>query len=157
MSGRRRTSALALVAIALGGVAAGAARAQSTDGLNMPREQPPTGPTIDAQKLTKPPKQTKFVEADYPKEALEKGIMADVVLLLDINAEGKVDSVGLVEPAKPPGMGFDEAAMIAAQQFEFEPAEMDGKKIAVQLSYRYKFKLAPKAPSSSPPLTAAAP
>ena len=63
--------------------------------------------------------------------------MPDVVLLLDINAEGKVDSVGIAAAANPPGMGFDEAAMVAAQQFEFEPAEMDGQKIAVQISYKY--------------------
>ena len=64
------------------------------------------------------------------------------MLLLDINAQGKVDSVGIAQPADPPGMGFDEAAIVAAQQFEFEPAEMGGKPIAVQLSYKYKFKLA---------------
>ena len=48
-------------------------------------------------------------------------------------------------PSRPthPGLGFDEAATLAAQQFEFEPAEMDGKPIAVQLSYRYKFRLKP--------------
>jgi TonB family protein len=114
-------------------------RAQSTDGLNMPRSEPP--PSVDAQKLTKPPKQTKFVEAEYPKEALAKGIFTDVVLLLDINAQGKVDSVGIAEPANPPGMGFDEAALVAAQQFEFEPAEMSGKKIPVQITYKYKFRL----------------
>ena len=84
-------------------------------------------------------------------EALEKGIMTDVVLLLDINAEGKVDSVGLVEPANPPGMGFDEAAMVAAQQFEFEPAEMDGQKIAVQITYKYKFRFKPKPGAAASP------
>ena len=47
-------------------------------------------------------------------------------------------------------MGFDEAAMVAAQQFEFEPAEMDGKPIAVQLTYRYKFRLKAKAPPAAP-------
>ena len=101
---------------------------------------------IEAGKLSKVPKQTKFVEAEYPKEAFDKGIEADVVLLLDINAEGKVDSVGVAQPANPPGMGFDEAAMVAAQQFEFEPAEMDGKPIAVQITYRYQFTLKTPAP-----------
>src|SRR5262245_19779452 len=153
MSGTSSAIARMGVAIALAGVLApGRAQAQSTEGLNMPREQPPSGPTIDATKLTKPPKQTKFVEAEYPKDALDKGIMTDVVLLLEINAEGKVDSVGLLEPANPPGMGFDEAALVAAQQFEFEPAEMDGKKIAVQITYKYKFRFKPKpvAPAASP-------
>jgi TonB family protein len=126
--------------------------AQTNEGLQVP---PGQQGQIEAGKLSKVPKQTKFVEAEYPKEAAEKGIEAEVVLLLDINAEGKVDQVGIATPAEPPGMGFDEAALAAAQQFEFEPAEMDGKKIAVQLSYRYKFKLTAKVPPPPPPPTAA--
>jgi TonB family protein len=114
-----------------------------------PDQTPPDG-GVEAKKLTKVPKQTKFVEAEYPKEAVDKNIEADVVLLLDIDAEGKVDSVGITTPATPAGLGFDEAAMIAAQQFEFEPAEMDGKKIAVQIGYKYKFRLKPKAPPPPP-------
>ena len=120
--------------------------AQTNEGLGIPRRNEQQ---IEAQKLSKVPKQTKFVEAEYPKEAADKGIEAEVVLLLDINAQGKIDSVSVAEPATPAGMGFDEAAMVAAQQFEFEPAEMDGKPIAVQLSYRYKFKL--KARTTEPP------
>jgi TonB family protein len=129
-------------------LAPAAALAQTTEGLGGPRpgEQPAQ---IDASKLSKAPKQTKFVEADYPPEATAKGIEADVVLLLDINAQGKVDSASIAEPATPAGMGFDEAALVAAQQFEFEPAEVQGKPIAVQLSYRYKFRL--KAKPAEPP------
>ncbi len=118
-----------------------------------PATEPPPAEAapLEAGQLSKLPKQTKFVEAEYPKEALEKGITADVVLLLDINAEGKVDAVGIAVPAEPPGLGFDEAAMIAAQQFEFEPAEMDGQPIAVQIEYRYRFTLTPKvAPPPAP-------
>ncbi len=119
--------------------------AQTNEGLGIPKRNEQQ---IEAQKLSKLPKQTKFVEAEYPKEAAEQGIEAETVLLLDINAQGKVDSVSVAEPATPAGMGFDEAAMVAAQRFEFEPAELDGKPIAVQLSYRYKFKLKPKEPAA---------
>jgi TonB family protein len=143
-------------------LASPAAHAQSTEGLGIPSrpaETPPPG-EVEAKRLSKVPKQTKFVEAEYPKEAQEKGLEADVVLLLDINAQGTIDSVGIVTPAEPAGMGFDEAAMVAAQQFEFEPAEMDGQKIAVQISYKYKFRLKAKAPTpppGSPPATPGAP
>ena len=102
---------------------------------------------IEAGQLSKVPKQTKFVKAEYPQAAEEQGIQAEVVLLLDITAEGKVATVGIAEPAQPTGLGFDEAAMAAAQQFEFEPAELDGKPVAVQLTYRYKFTVTPKAKS----------
>lgn len=120
--------------------------------------QPPPGAVgggqqgqIEAGKLSKVPTQTKFVEAEYPKEAFDKNIEAEVILLLDINAEGKVESVGIAQPADPPGMGFDEAAMVAAQQFEFTPAELDGKAIAVQITYRYRFTIKTKtAPEPTP-------
>src|SRR4051812_38644891 len=143
---RARRRALLVATLALWTTGGGVARAQ--DGLGIPSR--PQGPSpdggVEAKKLTKLPKQTKFVEAEYPKEALDKNIESDVTLLLDINADGKVDSVGITEPANPAGLGFDEAAMVAAQQFQFEPAEMDGKKIAVQIGYKYKFRLKPKAP-----------
>jgi TonB family protein len=150
--------ALAAVALAVAGgglvltAAPAPVRAQSTEGLNMQRpESPPEGATVDAQKLTKSPKQTKFVEAEYPKEAVEKNIEADVVLLLSITADGKVDAASVAEPTNPPDMGFDEAALVAAQQFEFEPAEMNGQKIPVQLTYKYRFKLSQKPPAPPPP------
>lgn len=107
---------------------------------------------VEATRLSKVPKQTQFVKAEYPKQAEEQGIEAEVVLLLDIDAEGKVEGVGIAEPADPPNLGFDEAAIVAAQQFEFEPAELDGKPVAVQITYRYKFTLTPKAP---PPASSA--
>jgi len=137
--------------LALAGTAARTARAQMAEPPRPPAEAPPPAPgELDASKLSKVPKLKKFVEAEYPKEAVDKGISADVVLLISISAQGKVDSVGIAEPVDPPGMGFEEAATIAVQQFEFEPAEVDGKPIAVQISYRYHFKLAPKAPPPPP-------
>ncbi len=140
-----------LLALAVGVALAAPARAQTTEGLGQ-AERPAE---IQATRLSKVPKQTKFVKAEYPKAAEEQRIEAEVVLLLDISAEGKVEAVGIVEPATPAGMGFDEAAMAAAQAFEFEPAELDGKPVAVQLSYRYRFTLAPKEEPAPAPAPAA--
>jgi TonB family protein len=134
----------------------GTVAAQTNEGVKLPTQPPPT--QIEASKLSKVPKQTKFVQAEYPKEAAEKGIEADVVLLLSIDDKGKVTEVGVAEPANPPGLGFDEAALVAAQGFEFEPAEVEGKPIAVQISYRYRFTLKPKeAPAPEPVAAPGAP
>jgi TonB family protein len=119
-------------------------------GAQTPPAPPPGGGQLDASQLSEVPKQTKFVQAEYPPEAQAKGIEADVVLLLDINTAGKVDSVGIAEPADPPGMGFDEAAMAAALQFEFTPARQAGIAIAVQITYRYRFTLTPATPPPAP-------
>ena len=109
---------------------------------------------IDVGKLSKVPKQTKFIEAEYPADAAAKGIETDVILLLDINDKGGVDGVTVLEPSPQTGFGFDEAASAAAMLFEFEPAEMNGKPVPVQLSYRYKFRMKPKAPPEPPPAPA---
>lgn len=145
----RLVLAVALGLSTLAGVAS-RARAQGIEGLGVPPSGARPEEKIEAGKLSKLPKLVKFVPADYPKEAVEKGIEAEVVLLLDVDAKGKVSSVAIAEPSASPGMGFEEAALAAAQQFEFEPAEMDGKPIAVQLPYRYKFKLTPAAPAPAP-------
>ena len=156
---RAGSRALLLAALVLG---ARAASAQPPPGAGQPgrpgqgqqgQEQGQQG-QIEAGKLSKVPKQTKFVEAEYPKEAFDKGIEADVVLLLDISAEGKVESVGIAQPADPPGMGFDEAALAAAQEWEFTPAEQGGQRMAVQITYRYHFTIKsrtePAPPSTEP-------
>jgi TonB family protein len=137
-----------LLALTFAASFAPSAAAQTTDGLSAPK--PPEN-EVQANTLSKLPKQTKFVEAQYPPAAAEQRIEAEVGLMIDIDATGQVTGVVVTEPANPPGMGFDEAATEAAQQFEFEPAEMNGKPIAIQLNYKTKFKLKPQAPPPPPP------
>jgi TonB family protein len=151
---RRWFGALALLAALAFGRPA---HAQTTEGIGAPK--PAASETVEAAKLSKLPKQTKFVEAEYPEAAAKKGIEAQVGLLLDIDATGHVTGVVVTEPAATPGLGFEDAATLAAQQFEFEPAELDGKPIAVQLNYRTKFKLktAAAAPVAGPPGSAPPP
>jgi TonB family protein len=103
-----------------------------------------------------PPKQTRFVEAEYPEEARKQGVQANVVLRLMIDAEGKVTEATVHQGA---GQGFDEAAQKAALQFQFEPAHKEGQPIAAIILYQYRFTLkqAPldvgpgQPPSSTPP------
>ncbi|MCU0684068.1 MAG: TonB-dependent receptor [Polyangiaceae bacterium] len=89
-----------------------------------------------------------FVEAPYPPEAEKAGLEGDVILQLDIGADGKVVKATVINPA---GHGFDEAAVQAAQKFVFQPARRNGKPLAARINYRYGFhpKVAP--PSSQPP------
>lgn len=75
----------------------------------------------------------------YPAEAAAQGLDADVLLTVDIAADGHVANAAVKAPA---GHGFDEAALAAAQGLVFEPATMGGKPIAVRIEYRYRFHLA---------------
>jgi TonB family protein len=159
----RGALSIAAAAIALTGLAA-KPRAQTPSvepaRPTAPLDSPPAagggpGAQLEASRLSKLPKQITFVEAEYPPEARAKGISTDVILLLTITADGKVDAVDIAEPVDPSGIGFEEAATIAARRFVFEPAEIAGKPVAVQISYRYRFKLTSRAQSPSPPPSAA--
>jgi TonB family protein len=94
------------------------------------------GGAAEANIVTKPPKLTKFVPAVYPQEKHDAGITASVLLSIEIGDDGKVGEVELVKGASP---DFDAAAVTAAKQFVFEPAEIDGLPAPVKITYRYDF------------------
>ncbi|MBW2263204.1 MAG: TonB-dependent receptor, partial [Deltaproteobacteria bacterium] len=104
----------------------------------------------DEEPVLEPPVLIEFVPAQYPEEAFAKGLKADVILAIKIDAEGFVTSVDVVTPA---GSGFDEAAVDAAWEFRFEPATADGEPIESVIEYRYRFfmKEKPKEPAKKPP------
>lgn len=84
--------------------------------------------------LTKPPALTSFVEAPFPES--ERGKTGSVVLAVTIRADGTVEEVTVQESA---GEAFDTAAVAAARQFVFTPAEVDGKPSRIRILYRYDF------------------
>jgi TonB family protein len=93
------------------------------------------------RKLTKMPRLVKFVEADYPPARKAAGTSASVTLVLEISATGQV---GLVTVATSAGPDFDAAAVEAARQFQFEPAEVDDKPAPSKITYRYDFTITPE-------------
>ena len=88
--------------------------------------------------ITAPPKLIKFVEAVYPEQAVTEGKTAAVKLLFDIGVDGKTSNITVVESG---GEAFDLAAIAAAEQFLFSPAEIDSKPVPVRISYLYTFTL----------------
>src|SRR5690606_35835950 len=72
-----------------------------------------------------------------PPEALSLGLDAEVLLQLDVDAEGAVIDAVVIEPA---GYGFDEAAAQAARDFRFAPARDEaGRPAPARILYRYRF------------------
>ncbi|MCB9730481.1 MAG: TonB-dependent receptor [Deltaproteobacteria bacterium] len=90
------------------------------------------------QPVIVPPRALGEARADYPPEALEAGVEADVVLQLDVLADGTVGEVSVKEPA---GQGFDEAAVAAVKTLRFEPATVDGVPTPVRITYTYRFRI----------------
>ena len=99
------------------------------------------GPT-----LTRAPELLQFVEATYPADQVDIAGEVNVLLDITINATGGVDAVSVIESG---GAAFDEAALAAARQFRFSPAEIDGVPAAIRIQYRYRF----TPPAPPPPVT----
>lgn len=98
--------------------------------------------------ITKLPLLVDFQAAEYPAEALAEGLEADVLLQLDIDATGAVTAVEVLEPVG--AYGFDEAAVAAARQFRFSPAEAGGAPVPVRIQYRYSFTIEAQEPPPEP-------
>ncbi|HEU4384393.1 MAG TPA: TonB-dependent receptor [Anaeromyxobacteraceae bacterium] len=116
-------------------------------------EPPPATPgaAAPAGALTRAPALTWFVEAEYPPEALAAGVEGAVLLSVVVDAEGNVTQVAVLDPGPHPGFG--PAALHAVAQFQFSPAEIDGKPAAVEITYRYQFTIrreAPPPPAEAP-------
>lgn len=88
--------------------------------------------------LTQKPKVTKEVKAKYTEEARQKGLEGSVVCDLVIGDNGRIRSVTLVQGL---GSGLDEAALDALKSFEFSPAKIGDKFVAVKIRYKYRFQL----------------
>ncbi|MBN2344477.1 MAG: TonB-dependent receptor [Deltaproteobacteria bacterium] len=121
-----------MIAIVLVGLYAFTVRAQDVDNEN----------DTDVQQPVIPPVLKAEVPAEYPPRALEDRVESEVILEIDIDETGMVEGVQVVTPAEPEGYGFDDAAVNAANLFEFEPATQGGMPIPVRITYRTVFALA---------------
>jgi TonB family protein len=111
------------------------------------------GLAIEADQLSKPPKLTKQAKVDYPKQALGQAGEVEVILLVDLDDKGTVVGAAVDEPKTTTGLGFEEVALTAAYDLAFEPAEVAGKPVPVQIVYKFKF-VPPKPPAPEPPKVA---
>ncbi len=89
-----------------------------------------------AQTPSKMPTLVKPVEPVFPSSLTDAGVGGDVVMEIDIGVDGRVGAVKVVGSAGPE---FDEAAVAAAKQLEFTPAEFDGKPAPVRIQYTSHF------------------
>jgi len=108
--------------------------------LAAPEARAQSAPAGDAA-LTKMPKLTHFVTAKWPDGALAKHAEALVLLEIDLDTNGYVEQVRVVKQQGGDGFDFATAAMEAAQDFRFDPAEANGVPTPVSISYKYKFVL----------------
>lgn len=117
-----------------------------------PSSRTPPPPPVKTNVVTKAPVLQQAQAPDYPPAALAAGKQAKVKVRIHIDENGVVEKVDVLEPA---GDGFDEAAVAAAMQYIFEPAEIDGKpgKIAVETTINFTIEQREEEAPPPPPPT----
>jgi len=83
------------------------------------------------------PKRTHFVSPVFPLEAQAAGQRGIVILELVIDTAGKVSTADVLRSVPP----FDEAALTAVRQWEYEVTKVDGKAVPVRLTVPITFAL----------------
>ena len=81
------------------------------------------------------PKRVKFVSPQYPADAQARGLRGIVILELMIDTGGKVASATVTRSVPP----FDDAALAAVRQWEYEVTRVGGKPVPVRLSVPITF------------------
>ncbi len=76
-------------------------------------------------------------DAGYTDEARRNNVSGQVVLHVLFGETGQVNGISVVKGLP---FGLTERAIAAARRIEFEPAELDGKKVAYPLVVIYNFR-----------------
>ncbi|HTE54542.1 MAG TPA: TonB family protein [Kofleriaceae bacterium] len=115
------------------------------------RDQSPPAAQPKRPVLTSPPRLLEGAAPEYPPAAAAAGLEAVVKVRLTIDATGAVTDAVVVAPV---GNGFDEAALAAARQYRFAPAQWDGVPGAITVETGINFvlqKVETPAPVEGPP------
>jgi len=84
------------------------------------------------------PKLIRKVEPNYTDEAREADLQGTVWLELEVHLDGRAHNVQIAEGL---GMGLDEEAVAAVEQWTFAPAEKDGEPVVVAARIQVTFRL----------------
>ncbi len=86
-----------------------------------------------------PPRPTYRAPLQYPKSARARGVEGYVVLSLLISATGEIEKVQVLE-AQPSGV-FEDAALQGVRDWQFEPAQYQGRDVKVWARQKVRFDL----------------
>ncbi len=97
------------------------------------------GASSNFQGVTEPVR-VHYVEPQFPPLARRAGISARVRLQAIITDVGTVRHITVLYSSNP-GLGFEQAALDAVKQWEYSPAEQNGKSVNVYLAIVIDFAL----------------
>ena len=119
-----------------GGLAAATAGQQSGGSRRGASTAPPAVPQmVGMNKLVR----SNYVTPKYPRSAMRRNITGSVDVSFTVQRDGSVGDVTVIEST--PGSVFDQAALEAVQQWEFEPVIEDGRSVEKRSAVRMAFDL----------------
>jgi len=86
-------------------------------------------------KILVPPTKTKHVAPEYPQELKDAGVPGVVVIQARVEADGRISHARVLRSVS----GFDQAALDAVMQWEFEPVVIDGQGMTYLLTTTITF------------------
>jgi TonB family protein len=86
------------------------------------------------------PRALRRIAPKYPDEAIAQRLQGGVLLRCVVEADGAVSGVEVVRSIDPSG-ALDREAIAALQQWQFEPARLNGQPVAVSLNVPFNFTL----------------
>jgi protein TonB len=107
-----------------------------------PEPPPPSGPLLAGVGDVTNPKlieETK-ISPEYPELARVARLEGNVILQAIIHSDGTVGDLQVLRCNRP-GMGFEDAAVDAVQQWRYEPATQNGRPVEVYFTVFVEFKL----------------
>jgi TonB family protein len=78
------------------------------------------------------------LEPSYTEEAREAKLQGTCVLEIEIGPDGRAYNIQVVQPL---GLGLDEAAIEAIEEWTFQPGLKDGEPVTVRATIEVNFKL----------------
>jgi len=83
-----------------------------------------------------PPKAMRSPDPEYPDLPQDTEPNAVVVMLIGVDAHGRVEPVRVVRSSAPV---FEKSAVTTVKTWRFKPAKKDGKSVPVQITVEMKF------------------
>lgn len=111
---------------------------EASDSSSQESQSQDSNGVAEIQQVTKMPRVLKQVKAEYPESAKQARIEGSVKLSVLVDPTGNVTEVLILEG---PGHGLNETAQKALMNFRFSPAEKQGEKVSVKITYIYRFRL----------------
>jgi protein TonB len=82
------------------------------------------------------PRAIHLPDPKYTKEAASRHFEGVSLLMVVVNTSGSAENIAILDPL---GMGLDEQAVKAVQQWKFQPAMKDGQPVRVQINIEIDF------------------